>query len=37
MRRDIKRRLRGVGTLSEKRLDEFAHRIVSIARERSAP
>ena len=37
MRRDIKRELRTVGTLSEERLDEFAHRIVSMARERSAP
>lgn len=37
MRRDIKRQLRRVGALSEERLDEFAHRIVSIARERSGP
>ena len=37
MRRDIKRELRGAGTLTEERLDEFAHRIVSMARERSAP
>ena len=37
MRRDIKRELRRAGSLSEERLDEFAHRIVSMARERSAP
>ena len=36
MRRDIKRELRRSSVFSEAQLDEFAHRIVGIARERSA-
>ena len=37
MRRDIKRELRGLGAFSEEHLDEFAHQIVGMARQRSAP
>ena len=37
MRRDIKRELRGLGAFAEEHLDEFAHQIVGMARQRSAP
>ena len=35
MRRDIKRELRGTGDFTEERLDELAHQIVDVARQRS--
>ena len=35
MRRDIKQELRGTGDFTEERLDELAHQIVDVARQRS--